>query len=295
MRRLGLLCLASACAQPPSARPTDYQSADSGGDPSAYAGPGDRPAPTLDAALLAAGAQAGVGAIAAIVPHPLYEAVAEANRQGNSSCPAPYPAVGVTDGWSNDCTTASGWAFVGRSQFAWLSNIMVGEERWDQYGEFITNARIGHPSGATLDIEGYGELSERTVDGRFERDSWLFGSFLHEGAWLAPSWLDGGASLSLRTLGEHTAGRTAVTVEGGLSRDPSLPAGILGVSARDLQLAQDGSDCSVGGSLVVLGAEGARVELVFDEADPSCQACATDLDGGALCLDLAPLLVAARP
>jgi hypothetical protein len=295
MSRLGLLCLASACAGPPSADSPVAQGTDSGGDPSPYAGPGDRPAPTLDAALLAAGAQVGVGAIAAIVPHRLYDAVAEANRQGNSSCPAPYPAVGVTDGWSNDCTTASGWSFAGRSQFAWLSNIIVSDARWDQYGEFITNARIGHPSGASLDIEGYGELTERTVDGRFTRDSWLFGSFRHEGDWLAPGWLDGGASLSLRTLGEQTAGRTAVTVEGGLSRDPSLPEGVIGVSARALAVAQDAAACSVQGTLVVLASNGARIELVFDEADPACQACTTDPDGEALCLDLAPLLAAAGP
>ena len=263
-------------------------------DPSAHTYTDDRPSPALSLDAAAAGAQAGIDALAAIDPVVLYEGYEEAMRQGSPDCPGTYPAVGLTMGWANDCTTGMGWSYRGRSQLAWVADVFVDDQRMSRFGEFITNAEITHPGGAVLDIEGYGELRAWDDAGVARTDTWLFGTFSQAGDWLDADWLDAGASVSV--VVERADGPDGQTAwfDGGLSRDPTLPDGVAGLTLRSLSLTRAGGACVAAGEAVVLGGDGARVTVSLAGEGATCAACGPATLGGdslgEVCLDLDALL-----
>lgn len=296
---LALALLACACAggdeqtMPHQEGSADDAGVDSGvTDPSPYEGPeGSAPAP-LELALVQDAVDAGLLALVAIHPLDLYGAVVEAMSAEQGGCPGSYDAVGVTRGWGNDCTTPTGWGFSGRSQFAWLDPGMVEGEAFARYGEFITTATFTTPDGATLAIEGYGDYRDQSGGAESTITSWFSGTFAHEGGWLDSPWLDDGASLSLSAARTERPGAVEVVLDGGLSRSGRLPAGIAGVTARNLRLVAEGADCTVSGSVAVQGQDGARVVVPLDGTD--CLACGDATQAGAVlgqvCVDAQVLL-----
>lgn len=266
-------------------------------EPSAHTYSDPRPAPALTLEAVTAGAQAGIDALALIDPVLLYDAYEGAMQQGSPDCPGTYPAVGLTIGWSNDCTTGTGWGFRGRSQLAWLADVFVDDQRMQRYGEFITNAEISNPDGSVLDIEGYGELRSWLDAGVTHTHTWLFGTFSHHGDWLEAEWLDAGASLSLSVERAEDPDGIEATFDGGLSRDGSLPHGVAGLTLRDLRVSRVDGACVSVGEAVVLGSDGARVAIPLRGDGATCVACGpawlSGDDLGEVCLDLDRLVPAA--
>lgn len=242
-------------------------------DPSAWTWTDDRAVEPLTAAQAAEAAQSGVDALAAVEPGALYDAYEVALTNGTPECPGVYPAVGLTLGWANDCVTATGWGFSGRSQLAWLRDVFVDDQRMEQYGEFITNARLTDPDGAALDVQGYGELREWDEAAAWHRESWLFGTFTHTGGWLEPSWLDAGASVSFTAHQVREGGARSALLDGGLSRHPGLPGGVAGVVLRSMSVAEADGACAVAGEMVLQADSGDRVVVALDGSGPTCTAC----------------------
>lgn len=287
-----------------SGDPAPGEAADSGAasstpTPSAWTWTDDRSTPPLTAAQAQEGAQAGVDALAAIDAADLYGAYEVALSNGSPDCPGTYPAVGLTTGWANDCVTGTGWGFSGRSQLAWLRDVFVDDQRLEQFGEFITNARLTDPDGAALDVEGYGELREWQDGGAWHRETWLFGTFSHAGGWLEPGWLDAGASLSFTALRTRDGSLRAATLDGGLSRHGALPEGVVGLTLRELTVTEAAGSCTVAGGLVLLGASGDRVVVALSGEGATCAACGTPEGDaaalGELCVDLDALLPEGAP
>ena len=278
--------------------PQDSGEAEPAAGPSAYEAPAaEAPAP-LSLDVLQMGLDRGLSAIVSARPAELHAAQHDAMAHPEGPCPGLFASVGFTTAWSNDCATRAGWAFSGRAQAAWLSNLTVDGVLVRQYGEFITTATYTHPGGAALQLDGRGEL--RLVEGAAGSSyaASLVGTFGYTPsatAWRSLPWLEGAPSFSLSWQGEDAVGGGRwLELEGGSSGGDAVSEGILGLRAEGLRVERAGpdGDCSATGALVLLGERGDRYRLALDGP---CEACGPLLgpDGAALgevCPDLSPLL-----
>lgn len=306
--RTALLLLTLGCGEPKTNAPADTsaQDEDTGRveSPSTWTWTPPDDAPDLALDVVQDAAQQGISAVTTVNPMVLYEAYDEAIGHGNNQCPNPYAATGWKIGWSNDCFTNDGWGFSGRSETAWRHDMSIEGRAIEDYGEFITNALLTSPAGettggGTFDMEGYGELWTWTDDDGVHAESWLFGTFRHEGNWLDPSWLDAGASISLTTTSlDQGDGTRVITAQGGISRTGTMPDGTVGLLVDGLTVVQTATGCTASGLLTVQGTGGQRITVDLTEADATdgvaCSACGAAMregeDQGEVCVDLSAML-----
>jgi hypothetical protein len=295
-----------ACAQPNPTSPTEKLTKETGDGsmdtgtpivPGPYTAPATEALPELSTETLQTGAEVAVAALANLRPALVYDGYASAIAHANGACPGLFPAVGLTTGWSNTCTTPEGWGFEGRSQTAWLGSVEVDGLRLDRYGEFITTATLRHPEGAELILDGRGEYRVWREGDLSRMEATLDGSFLHvPGAdpWLDGGWLDEGPSIALRLEGQDGPSTQTFVVEGGISRWSSLPPDLIGFRFEGLELTSNPEGCVAQGDLVLQGTAGQRLRLHLPAASP-CESCAptTNTDGtsfGEVCVNLGPLV-----
>lgn len=309
--RLALALVGCAGAEPKDpgegasegAAPPDTAEAEPAAGPSAYEAPeADRPTP-LSTDYLRTGLDIGLSAFVRAKPADLHAAQHDAMAHPEGGCPGLFASVGFTTAWSNDCATRAGWAFDGRAQAAWLSNLTIDGVLVRQYGEFITTATYTHPGGAALQLDGRGDLYLVEDAAGSSYAASLVGTFAYTAsatAWRVLPWLARAPSFSLRWQGEDAVGGGRwLELEGGISGGDALSEGILGLRAEGLRVerAGPGDDCAATGALVLLGERGDRYRL---ELDGPCGACVPVLgpDGaalGELCPDLSPLLGGEEP
>lgn len=259
--------------------------------PTRWEYPADPGADDLPPETLAAGLEAGVALLAALDPIVLHAGYDAALAHATRDCPSTFDAVGVTTGWSNECSTPDGWGFAGRAQAAWLEDADVEDAHYDRYGEFITTAVITHTGDATLTVDGRGLLTAWTDADVAYFESMLLGTFGYAagaGDWMEPGWLDGGPSVSVTTArSDDGAGARRHAIDGGVSFAAGLPAGIVSVGADALAVSELDGVCAATGTVVLRGDEG----QIYRFAVGDCAPCgAFERDGVALgeaCADLA--------
>ncbi len=270
---------------------------DSGADtgPSPYVHSPDAPPEAPAPAAVEAALGQAVAAFAALGPGLVFGAQDAALDQASGSCPGLFPAVGLTTGWSADCSTSAGWGFDGRGQAAWLSDVTVDGVRLNRYGTFITTTTFTHPGGATLVLDGRGDYAVARAGETLSLSAALSGTFgaaTGDAPWLDLAALGGAPSVSAQWEGGATGADRWLRLEGGLSGGAAAGDEGLGLRFDGLELREEAGVCTATGTVVALMADGARVALPLDGAP--CSACgpATDAAGravGELCVDLTPL------
>lgn len=266
-------------------------------DPTPWDPPEDAEAPDHTLAQLQAGFDVGIAALAAVDGEALFQGYADATMRGTPSCPAAYPAVGVTTGWGNDCTTPDGWHFYGRGQAAWFPETVIEGVPYAPYGEFINTSTITHPDGAALVMDGRGTFVGWREGEADRLAATLLGTFAYTGdgdeGWIAPGWLDRAPSVGLElSLGEAGEAREA-TLEGGLAYDDGLADGAVGVRAEHFVATLDAGACDAAGELVLLGDAGQRYRLALTTGGGCTPCLDATRDGrilGEVCVDVSPFV-----
>ena len=199
-----------------------------------------------------------------VQPSQMYQLYLDQLDFREPDCPRIFPAVQQSQGWNNDCETAEGWQYSGRSQFRYEQDVLVAGQQYAHWGYFISNLTIISPEQEFLLMEGYGDLRVSEAEKWFE----IVGTFGRSGDEV--SWLSEQVSLQLQKSVDLE--QNIVNISGGVSYFEQFSAEILAFRFERLQL-EVGETCRIfAGEIVIADVSGQRENWRLEPQD-SCEIC----------------------
>ena len=213
---------------------------------------------------IALGITTGLAYWERVKPSELYLFYLEQLENREPDCPRIFPAAQQSQGWNNDCETAEGWSFSGRSQFRYEQDLDLDGVSYAHLGYFISNLTILSPEEDFFLMQGYGDLRVSEQEKSFA----LVGSFGASGDDI--SWISELVSLQLQKSVdlEHKI----VHLSGGVSYFEEFSEEVLAFRFEGLQLDYRDSCRILDGEIVVAGASGQREYWSLDSQE-DCEIC----------------------
>lgn len=220
--------------------------------------------PTVDVAAVEGAVQDAIATIVALDPAPVFTAYRDLAAGADGGCPAMYDADGIAY-WLDTCTSGEGTAFDG-------FGVDDTQSLFDGYAFTDVStvggvARIERSDGVFVDVDGYVQISDTDDGTTLTHTVFVGGDFGSDHPAVAGTWVADGLAPNVYVQSIDVGGTgSAAIVDGTLAGLPGKFPVVAFEGAILVEPSTGISDCGLEpvGSISVLGADGAWVDVVFD-------------------------------